>query len=162
MLKKHSAPQPKIDYRRTLLAVVRGSVGSRAFRHLYLRRSKSSVDILRGGELSCAYFVSTVLHGLGFLREVHATVDGTIRDLRASGWKKIRRPRVGAVVAWQPITYADRATHGHLGFVLDSRQAVSTSYRRRSPIVHHLTYGRRGSKTHRPVITMWWHSQLDK
>lgn len=160
MPKKARPKKPDIDYRRTLLAVVQGSVGTTAFRHLFLRRGKKSIDILRRGELSCAFFVSNVLHGLGLLKEVHATVDGTVKDLRASGWKKIRRPRAGAVITWAPIVYADHESHSHIGFVVSAQQAISTSYRRRKVVVHPIHYGRRGSATYRPAETLWFHPRL--
>ena len=152
--------KPHFDDRQTVLSIVNGSVGSRAFQHLYVKRGTRSEDILRGGELSCAFFVSTILHSRGLIREVHATVTGTLKDMRASGWKRIRHPRPGAVLTWAPVSYEDQETHGHIGFAVSTKNAVSTSYRRRVVAKHSLTFGARNAKTYRPIQHIWWHEKL--
>lgn len=158
--KKVTPRVPVIDVRRTLLSMVNGSVGSTAFRQLFIKQKNRSVDILRNGELACAFFVSSILFGLRLLREPHATVAGTLRDMRASGWKRIRAARSGAVVLWKSIRYDDGETHAHLGFVVSRTQAVSTSFVSRRVAKHHLTYGRPGQKTYRQIESIWWHPKL--
>jgi len=139
----------------TFLAMLEHSAGSRVWQRMYARVNGQRRDILHHGELSCAFYVSSLLRIFGWLKEVHATVDGTIKDLHASGWRRTTRPRPGDVVEWAPITYQDGEVHRHLGFYLDRGRAISTSFSRRTPIIHHLTYGRRGRPAYRRIVNIY-------
>ena len=41
----------------TYVAVINNSVGSKLFQTYYVSAGKKKVDVMRGGELSCAFFV---------------------------------------------------------------------------------------------------------
>lgn len=150
---------PIIDARRTLLKIVLAHVGSTAFRSLYMKHGRRSVDICRNGELSCAFFVSAVLRNVNLLADQHATVSGTIRDLRASGWKQIETPRPGAVIVWSPITYRDGESHAHIGIAVSHTTAVSTSVRTKTPVRHAIGRAANGHGT-RTIASIWWHPDL--
>ncbi len=124
----------------TYLAMIRNSVGSNLFRTLYAEVDGKKEDILRDGDVSCAYFVSSILYHFKLLKEVHATVSGTTRDMEASGWTTTDKPVPGAVVLWEKIKQRDEEMHEHNGFVLNEKTAVSSRFEYRIPIEHPLHY----------------------
>lgn len=123
------------------LHMVRQSIGSTMFRNLYAQINGESQDILKDGDLSCAYFVSTILHHFKLIASPHATVSGTVKDLEKSGWQKIEAPIVGAVVVWEKASQAGDEPHEHIGFVSGDSKAISNSYIERVPVEHDLTFG---------------------
>lgn len=139
-MKKRNAKQaillPAENYR----AMIRNAPGTAMFRSLYARSGRMKKDILRRGGLSCAYFVSSVLKQFGLIRQLHATINGTVRDLLWSGHRPLRtrRLKLGDVLVWAPSH--DSQGHEHIGFSLGGTQAVSTSAARRMVVRHHWTY----------------------
>jgi hypothetical protein len=127
-------PEPLLV--KNYLTFARASVGSRSFRKLFYRIDGKEVEILRDGDLSCAFFVSSVLVVFGLMGVLHTTVTGTVRDLRRRGWKDIPRPRTGAVIVWGPKKFRSGETHRHIGFYLGEGKVVSNSSARKSPRVH--------------------------
>lgn len=112
-------------------------------------------DILAGGELACASFVSGVLLWSGLIKEKHATVTGTLKDMRRSGWKKIKKPREGCILRWEK--REENGGHEHLGFYMGTTIAISNSKTAKVPVEHHWTY--RGT---RKIVAMYWHPRLNK
>jgi hypothetical protein len=95
------------------------------------------------------------------IQEPHATVDGTERGLRASGWKRISKPRIGAVIIWEPVTLGGEG-HRHIGVYVGERKAISNSRSRQSPRRHHWTYGTKKGRPNRRVERIYWHPKLGK
>lgn len=120
----------------TYLAVINNSVGSKSFRNVYASINGRKTDITRNGELSCSFFASSVLTLFKFIKEIHVTVDSTVRDLERSGWKEIAEPRIGCVLVWEKGTTEARGGHKHIGFYIGNGKAVSNSTSRGYPIVH--------------------------
>ena len=120
----------------TYLAVVKNSVGSRMFRNFYAKVNGKKTDIMKNGKLSCAFFASSLLHLFKLVKEPHATVDGTIKDLRSSGWKAIRKPRIGSVLVLEA-----KDSHKHIGFYIGNNKAISNSTKLGYPVKHHWTFG---------------------
>lgn len=149
-------PKPVIDRRRTLLALVEGSVGGRTWRHLYATTESGPIDLLEDGALACSYFVSSILLTAGLIKEMHATVAGCLKDLETFGWKETPRPKAGAIVVWEPQIEGD-ASHAHIGFYINERTAISNSTHRRSPRRHALSFRGR-----RAVTGFWTHPDIDK
>ena len=108
----------------TYLAVIRSSVGSGMFRSFYMHIGGKKVDVLNDGQLSCAFFVSSVLTIFGLIQRVHGTVDATIKDIEESGAKKVRKPRIGSVIVWGKSERIAK-THRHIGFYVGNQQAIS-------------------------------------
>lgn len=158
---KKKALALRFDLPATYLAAVEGSVGTRMFRRLYLRRGKRRVDVTDDGRVSCAYFVSGLLKMFGLLAEAHATVDGTLRDMGTSGWKKVREPRPGAILLWEPANHGGTVNR-HLGFSVGGGEAVSNSTRYRAVRRHHWTFGESGGVPKRRVEAIYWHPRLGK
>lgn len=144
----------KIAKRETLLAQVKGAIGSKQYQHLYA--GEQSRDIVKNGELSCAYFISSVLHNLGLIKTAHATVEGTVKDMIKNGWQDITVPEPGAVIVW-----AEKNGHKHIGVYTKRFRAISNSEKRRVPVEHDWHYGLEGSKTFREIEKIYWHEELN-
>lgn len=82
----------------TYLGAIKNSIGSKMFRNLYAKVDGKKVDITKNGNLSCAVFVSSILFLFKLIKGVHATVNGTIRDLKESGWIETKTPEIGCVL----------------------------------------------------------------
>jgi len=120
----------------TYLAVINNSVGSKMFSQGFAKIDGKPTDIMRGGELSCAFFVSSVLTTFGFIKSMHATVTSTVKDLEASGWTKVDTPKIGDVIVWASIAFPNGEQHEHIGFAVAEDQAVSNDYASGTPQRH--------------------------
>jgi hypothetical protein len=141
--------------------MIRHSVGTTMFRNAYYEVNGKKEDILRDGDLSCAIYVSSVLSLLKLIPEVHATVQGTVKDMRKAGWRRITKPREGCVIVWGTKTSHMRGdAHGHIGFFIGNGKAISNSSKKRSPAMHHWTFGEEGRPAHRKIEAMYWHKKL--
>ena len=138
----------EIDRSKTLNSLITGSVGSQTWRHLY---DTDGHDLLENGNLSCAYFVSSILLTAGLVKGMHATVAGCERDLTESGWQPTKQPQAGDVVFWP----AAENGHRHIGFYQNDETAISNSSEQGSPQKHPLTYS-----GERPVTAIWTHPDL--
>lgn len=125
--------------RESLLFMIDASVGTTLFRTLYAHTDAGKTDILEGGEVSCAYFVSTLLHHFKLIVSPHATVAGLVRDLETYGWEQVSEPEPGDVIIWESIKQADDQLHSHCGFYKGGNQAVSNDYKTGVPVKHHVT-----------------------
>jgi hypothetical protein len=138
--------------RKNLLYAIKAVVGSRLFRHLYIRNiaTGEELDAVQDGQLSCALMVSSLLALQGLIDRPHATVATTLAKIKDAGWYTIDQPRPGAIVVWPP-----RDGHEHIGFVLDENSCVSNSDQERVPIEH-------PPKMYdgREPIAYYWHKAL--
>jgi hypothetical protein len=124
----------------TYLAVVRNSVGANSFKNFYALVSGERKDILEDGRLSCAYFVSSVLHQFQLIKTPHTGINGTVSDMEDSGWIKIAEPREGAVVLWEEREDGRGERHKHIGFYVGNDTAISNSEAEGMLVAHHWTY----------------------
>jgi predicted nucleic acid-binding Zn finger protein len=115
----------KIAKRETLLAQVKGAIGSKQYQHLYA--GEQNKDIVKNGELSCAYFVSSVLHNLELIKSAHATVESTVKDMVKKGWQEVTVPEPGAVIVW-----SEKNGHKHIGVYIKRFRAISNSEKKTS------------------------------
>ncbi len=125
----------------TYLAMIRGSINSQAYRHAYAMIEGEKTDVVKNGEYSCAFFASDILLRFALLKEPHLRVQGTIVDLRASGWIETPTPKVGDVLIWEALREPDGQEHLHIGFFISHDQAVSNRPTEGSPQEHHWTFG---------------------
>lgn len=142
----------KMDKKKSLKILIKNSLGSKFFRSLYFFVTNKSKDILKNGDLSCAFYVSVILKILGLINDLHTTVKSTILDLEKSGWYKIEKPKFGAVILWD---YKSRGKHMHLGFYWGNNKAVSNSSRVKSPQIHSIYY------QNRPIKAIYFHKDLE-
>ena len=82
------------------------------------------------------------------MNNLHATVEGTVKDLENSGWKRIKTPKEGSVLIWE-----EKNSHKHIGFYLGKNKAVSNSSEKRVPKTHHFTYNGK-----RKIESIWFKS----
>ena len=136
------------------LATIKNAAGAKIYRNSYALVDGRRRDLAQNGRLSCGLFVSSVLLHFRLIKEPHLTVNGTIKDLKNSGWKKTRRPKPGCVLVWE----ADEESlgHEHVGFYLGQNKAISNSSRTRTPVIHHWTYGIRNGRPKRRVLAIYW------
>ncbi len=140
----------------TYITAIKNSVGSKMFRNSYAKIEGKKIDILQNGKLSCAFYVSFVLVPFRLIKELHATVSSTIKDLMTSGWKAIKKPKVGSILVWEEIDFGKNDKHKHIGFYIGDKEAVSNSRNKKTPIKHHWTFGGK-----RKVEMILWNSNLD-
>jgi len=139
------------DKRKTLFKLIKNSIGTKLFRNNYFFVDGKSKDLLKNGELSCAFYISSILYLLKLIRDIHTTVRGTIKDLEESGWYKIKKPKKGAVILWDK----NKTEHYHLGFYWSKNKTVSNISSKKSPNFHSLTY------KNRKILIIYFHKELE-
>jgi hypothetical protein len=139
----------------TYLAVIKNSSGSNLFRNLYAKVGDERQDITQNGELSCAFFVSSILVILKLIKEVHATVSGTVRDLKEFGWVEIEEPKIGAILVWEEKDFGNNRLHKHIGFYVGEGRAVSNDYKIGTPQEH------KWNSEERKVELILWNDKLN-
>lgn len=136
----------KVEYRRlyhkTYLQMIRNSVGSQQYRNFYVESlGGKEFDGLDNGKNSCAFFVSSVLTLFKKVDGVHGTVEATEKDLVRSGWQKVSEGEIlpGDVIIWAAMEFKGE-THEHIGFSIDKKTAISTSWTKLKVIRHSLHF----------------------
>lgn len=160
---KMVANKKKSLFLKTYLAMIANSVETKMFRNFFMEIDGEEKDILENGRLSCAVYVSAILilHGLiqGPPRGPHAILKSLVKNMEDSGWQKIKKPRPGAVLIWEPMKIGERANE-HAGFFWKKGEAVSNRLELFAPMKHHWTYGTRKGKPIRKITAIYWHSKL--
>ncbi|MFP4539392.1 MAG: hypothetical protein ACLFNN_00465 [Candidatus Paceibacterota bacterium] len=121
----------------TYMAVIGNSAGVEMFRNVYADVDGEYTDITDNGDLSCAFFVSSVLKIFGLIKEIHITVNSTVKDMERNGWVDTDDPEPGDVVVWSE-EHSNEEKHRHIGFFLGEDRAISNSKHKRHPIEHSL------------------------
>lgn len=144
------------------LAMVGNSAGTKLFRNIYVSENAKKRDILKNGENSCAYFVSSILKIFDLISLPHATVKSTIDDMLKNGWRPTKKLLPGNVILWEEIE-SDDGSHQHLGFYISGDKTISNSHKKRIPKIHHLTYGNnKKGEPNRKVIRIFTHRMISK
>jgi len=141
--------------KKSYIKMVENGVGSKMFRNFYSRVDGVVVDVLRNGDLSCAYHVSSILRTFGWVSETHSEVVATIEDMLNNDWRTISDPRIGAIIVWGDKLGESGETHKHIGFYIGNGIAVSNHDEERSPTKHHWTYD-----DSRNIEVILWHDEL--
>jgi len=97
----------------------------------------------------------------GLIKMPHATVNGTIKDLKKSGWKQIKKPKIGSVLTWEEMKL-NGSINKHIGFYIGNGKAISNNYKSGTPIIHHWTFGRKNGKPIRKIEAIFWNKKLIK
>lgn len=140
----------------TYLSTIKNSVGSKMFRNLYAKVKGKKKDITENGNLSCALYVSSILYLYKLIKDIHATVDGTLKDLQNSGWREIKNPKVGCVIVWDKVCFGSNNTHKHIGFYIRDNTAISNNSKEGCIAEHNWCFN-----GERQVTTLLWNSKLD-
>jgi hypothetical protein len=156
-------PKIKILTYQNYLEMIKTSRGSKMFRRLYILDQGKKKDILKNGDLSCAFYVSSILKIFDLISAPHATVQGAIEDMLKNNWRETKALKPGNVLVWQEKKYDNGEYHSHLGFYLGKDKAISHNSWKKSPTVHHFTYGRtKEGKPKRKIITILTHPIIKK
>jgi hypothetical protein len=156
-----SKTNTKIHLFETYLAVIKNSVGSKMFRNFFMEIDGAKIDATRDGIVSCAFFVSNVVHMFPkLITQPHLTVASTVKDLKENGWAEISEPRLGAILIWEPKLIAD-SMNSHIGFYIGDDKAVSNFYETGTPVEHHWTYGTENGLPVRKVEMILWNAALE-
>jgi hypothetical protein len=130
-------------YFKSYLQFIRNSVGSQAYRNLYIQGADGSEqDAMDDGSNSCAFFVSSVLTIFKQHSGIHGTVKSTVLELshQSSGWQRVDgEPIAGDVVIWKAM-YVDNGWYQHIGFCIGKDWAVSTSWTEKQVVEHDLYF----------------------
>lgn len=142
--------------------MIRGSVESQAYLHQWAVIGGKMTDIANNGGVSCAFFVSFILSGFGYIHGVHATVNGLVKKLESSGWEVVKTPRSGAVIVWETAVHPT-GPHAHIGFWVDKETAVSNHPQKGIPKQHHPTFGiKKDGEPKRKVVAYYWKKGIEK
>ena len=139
----------------TYLAVIENSLDSKMFQNFYAEVDGKKQDIMRAGELSCAFFVSSITTLFDLTKKNHGTVKGVEKDLLESGWQEIENPKIGSVIIWDEMDF-DGEKHKHIGFYMGNEQAISNSYFKKVPKRHHWTFNDKIK-----IIGIFWSNKLN-
>lgn len=142
-----------INVNSSYLAVIRDSVGSHMFRHLFVNTDDgTSTDIIKNGRLGCAYYVAFILYHFKLIKEPHAVVASTVNDMEASGWRVVETPEIGDVLVWEPSAeHLDDELHEHIGFYMGEGRAISNSSALGEIVEHDLAFRRVTKILRRPM-----------
>ena len=150
----------KIIWNESYLKAIRNSVGSNIFRNLFAIVNGKKMDIREDGRLSCSAFVSSILYLHKLIYDIHATVEGLVKDMELFGWKKNNKPRPGAILVWEAKKLKNGNIHEHIGFYVGNNKAVSNNYQKRQPVLHHWTFGIKNRKPVRKIESIFWNKKL--
>ncbi len=142
---------------KSYLAAIQNSIGSRMFRKLYMydKDADRVVEVLQNGNLSCAYFVSSILHHFRLIDNFFVNVEDTAAAMKAQGWQTIQKPVPGSVIVWNKVYFKkSKSRHGHIGFFVRPGRAISTSSRLGVPVIHNLR------PNGRKIVEILWHPRL--
>ena len=157
-------PKVKPLLAETYLAVIENSVSSKTWQHLYAIINGQKTDIMRNGDLSCAFFVSSILTQFNLIEKIHGTVAGTIFDLEKSGWQKLKKIptaiKPGSVLVWEAKIGKTGESHKHIGFYLGNDQTVSNSSKTGQIAKHHFTFGSKTGQPMRAIESVWVNKKL--
>lgn len=131
--------KPERLIKKTFIACIRNSVGTRMFRSFFLKKDDKVFDAMKNGDLSCAFYVSGLLKMADLVKSVHGTVEGTVIDLEESGWIKSGPLATGSVIVWEAVKEGDEL-HKHIGFYLGKDIAISNSSTKRKIVKHDWLY----------------------
>ena len=129
------------------------------FKKLYVKQGNKRKDIMKNGELSCAYFVSSILTLFKLIDRPHRTVDGTTKVLEKYGWKKVRKAKEGCILVWEEKNFG-KECHKHIGFYIGKDRAISNSSKKKVPAKHHWTFGTTKGKPKLKITDIYINNNL--
>jgi hypothetical protein len=143
------------------IQAIENSINSKLFRNLFAKVNGKKKDILENGELSCAFFATSILYIFKLISGIHATVRGAVADLEKAGWARIKNPKKGAVLVWEAEKF-DHESHKHIGFYVNKNKAVSNNSKKGQPTLHHWTFGIKNDQPVRKIEKILWHPKLSR
>ena len=126
----------------TYLAMIENSIGTHLFRNNYALIDGVKTDITSDGDLSCSFFVSSLLKHFNLIDNAiapHTRTEGLVKNMLGNGWRETNTPHKGDVVVWEDKDQK-RGTFPHIGFYIDKETVISHRDTKRTPIKHHITF----------------------
>jgi hypothetical protein len=139
----------KKSFYRTYLRTIENSLGCKLFRNCFVYTKDGVRDILKNGELSCAYFVSSILYLFKLIDFSHTTVETTISKMQEKGWffKSDIDLQPGEVIVWEKVKFQNGIYHLHIGFYIGNNKAISHDDKVKAPKKHDFKFnGKRNIK----------------
>lgn len=152
-LRKLKKKDIKLLFKDTYLAVIKNSCGSIMWSNNYALVKGTKYDLVDNGDLSCAFFVSSILKMFDLISGLHITTKGLEKDLIKSGWHRITVSSYmpsGSVLIWE-----SKGGYKHSGFYFGQKRAISIWTYHNFPIIHHWTYN-----NSRKIIRAYYHSRI--
>jgi hypothetical protein len=82
------------------------------------------------------------LYHFQLVKQPHATVASTVKDMQEHGWTIVDKPEEGDVLLWEPsIEHVEGESHEHLGFYVGDERAISNSSATGEIAEHDWTFG---------------------
>ena len=124
------------------LQMIKNSVGTKMFRNLYLEIDGKKIDATENGEMSCTFFVSNVLLIWKLISEGHATIKGTLKDMKKNNWVEIplKHIKPGDVIVWEEKLSNKGRIRSHIGFYISEEKTISNNDGEGIIDIHHWTY----------------------
>lgn len=144
--------------KKNFLTVIKNSAGTNMFRNFFYKGR----DVLKNGDLSCAFYVSSILVILDFIDRVYFRVVDITDNLGKNGWYEINSLRKGAIVVWNPIVQ-NGGTHLHIGFYMGKGIAISNRSSIGVPGEHPVIYSGLDQNSTTKQVTIraiYWHDKL--
>jgi hypothetical protein len=146
-----------INIPRTFLVMAKNSIGTKTFQNFYGTINGKPKDLVKNGNLSCAFFVSTLLHFFKLINDPHLTVAGLIKDMESSEWTKVRNSKMGDILIWEPVDFGSGINHAHVGIFVGQNKAISNNSKTSKPVRHHFTFGTKAGKPKRRITAVYRH-----
>ena len=140
---------------KSYIAIIKNSVGTKQYKNFYAVINGKSQDVLKNGRLSCAFYVSNILFGLGLIKRPHMEVGATEKELIASGWEKVTKPKIGTVLVYGLINNKEGKVHPHIGFYIGNNKAICNSAKTGTPKIQHWIFGMKNGKPVHPIVAMY-------
>jgi len=159
------AEKPKASFAlfRSYMAAIKNSAGTKIFKNLYYNEIDGRViDVLQNGNLSCAYYVTSILYHFKLIDEMRLGVAETAEAMKRAGWKIIEKPVPGSVIVWEEKFFKSSGkSHMHIGFYLGKGKAMSNSSKGKSPLIHFWRYNLE-PRNYRKIKEILWHDKLNE
>ena len=145
----------KLLFFKTYLKTIKNSLESKIFQDIWAEKDNQELNIVEEGNKSCGIHVSGILKWFDLIEANHATVKGTIADMKKSDWEEIDDPKVGCVIYWEA-REGNGSVNEHLGFYIGDGKAISNSSIEKVPKEHSYNYN-----NSRKILNLYWHPKLD-
>jgi hypothetical protein len=119
--------------------MVNNSIGTNMFRNFYADFDGTRRDTMQDGEVSGAFFVSSILTIFNAIKKPSSTVESVIANMQEAGWEEVDNPEAGDVLVWEKIV-VDGEEYPQIGFYVGEDMAISVSSKMKSPFKHDWKY----------------------
>ena len=119
------------------LSIIKSSINSQIFQNVYALIDGKKKNLTQKGDLSCAFYVSSILKLFNLIENIHLTVDSTTEDIKKHGWREIKSSKIkkGDIIIWE-----ENNNHKHIGFYIGNRKSISNNSKTKKIAIHHFTF----------------------